>query len=409
MTVQRDMLQGVVRAPMRKGKERMGMWNPEDEEIGPKDFEAFDDPDDEEEPNPAIEEEEEVGEFVDDSYDETTDQAHRKFLKLLRADLDVAARALKANEIRYIVDLFYQQQEDRKRTKNWVRAAREGPEAPEPNALVDWLAAEHAGIENMIKHAMAIFTDGQRVTRWAKGLPGIAEVLAAGFFSHIDITRAPTAGSLWRLGGVDPSIRWLGKDGAEKVVGRFVKRGTRIEDAIPAIAEETKYKMDYILRMATTTPSGEKQDLTRSSLVKALSRRPWNARFKTLIWRFADGQKKLSLRETKKGRSYYGGLYQEEKAKLVRRNEEGGFAKNAEQKLATTDIKKKEVRDVYKSGKLPKGHLDMMALRYIGKRFLAHWHKVHFFCEFGKESPKPYILTQPGHVHEDVPPNWPCD
>ena len=49
--------------------------------------------------------------------------------------------------------------------------------------------------------------------------------------------------------------------------------------------------------------------------------------------------------------------------------------------------------------------IDHVARWRTVKLFLSHYHECAYFAEYGKLPPKPYILTQPGHVHYISPPN----
>lgn len=329
------------------------------------------------------------------------DVAHRAFLKRLRADLKTAAATLSEAEARYLVDLYYQQQENRKRSHNQVRST------DEPNALVAWLAEEHKAIETTIKMAMDAYTDNHLPARWMKSLTGVGPVLAAGFFATIDITKAKTAGSVWRFAGLDPSRDWM----KEKDIGAAIlialgkpKRGEKLGMAdVTKVCALTKSTPATVYRDATTdAKTGANKPLTRVSLAKALARRPWNARLKVLSWKFSDCQKKFQNNP----KSYYGPLYAEYKANLVEKNERGEFAETAKQKMQEVG----KSTDAYKhfaQGKLSPGLLDNRALRWTSKLFLSHLHTVMWVTHYGTQPVKPYAVAHLGHAHEIAVPNWP--
>ena len=108
-------------------------------------------------------------------------------------------------------------------------------------------------------------------------LHGVGPVIAAGLLAHIDITRANTAGSIWRFAGLDPTSEW--------------KKGTK---------------------------------------------RPHNAALKTLCWKLGESFVKISGKED----SVYGKLYKERKAEESAKNERGEFADQAKQKLEKFKIGK---------------------------------------------------------------------
>ena len=134
---------------------------------------------------------------------ETIDE--REPLVRLSKDLKLASAALGRHEARYLVDLYYQMQENRKRANNQIRATSE---AGEPGQLVTWVAANMGVIEKDIRSALAAYAEGSRLGRWCLSIYGIGPVITAGLVAHIDIERAPTAGHIWRFAGLDPTVTW---------------------------------------------------------------------------------------------------------------------------------------------------------------------------------------------------------
>lgn len=124
-------------------------------------------------------------------------------LEALRRDLKMAAKTLSSQEARYLVDMYYLMQEDRKRTHNQVRAM-EG----EPTAVIAWLADNCRRMENWVKGALDAYSANHPVGEWARSIHGIGPVIAAGLLAHIDITRAPTAGHIWSFAGLVPGQKW---------------------------------------------------------------------------------------------------------------------------------------------------------------------------------------------------------
>ena len=337
------------------------------------------------------------------------DKEHRAFLKRLRADLKNAATTMTPAEARYLVDVYYQRQEDRKRAANQTRAASEDDE---PNTLVIWLADEFKALENVIKSAMDAYTDQFEVCRWAKSLYGVGPVLTAGIFAHIDIKRAPTAGSLWRLAGLDPTVKWKGAVETKSTIKNILCKSrdkTKVGDTSEVTQQEIMAVVAFfgrsvqtVTKDATTSKTGGSRPLNVANLTKAITRRPWNARLKTLLWRMADVQKKFSNKE----QCFYGQLYQKYKANLVRKNINREFADAAKQVLEDRPGHKQKA--VYEQGMLPDGHLDARALRWISKIFASHIHGVFYETTFGCPAPKPYaIACLEDHTHMIEIPNWP--
>jgi hypothetical protein len=100
---------------------------------------------------------------------------------------------------------------------------------------------------------------------------GIGPVIAAGLMAHIDITKCPTVGHIWRFAGLDPTLKW------EK---------------------------------------GQK--------------RPFNGPLKTLCWKVGQSFMKFSGQ----AECQYGAIYRERKQYEIERNEAGGNAAAAAEVLA---------------------------------------------------------------------------
>lgn len=260
----------------------------------------------------------------------------------LTRDIRQATKTLSADEARYLVDAYYMMQRDRIRS---VAQTRTLDEQGEPNAVLGWLSDNSAILERNIKSALDAFSDRDAIGQWAKSITGIGPVIAAGLSAHIDITKAPTVGHIWRFAGLDPTVEW----------GKGKKR-------------------------------------------------PWNASLKTLAWKIGESFVKVSNHE----RDVYGHVWAARKQQEIERNEAGAFAEQAAAKLAKFKIDKKtEAYKHYAAGKLPPGHIHARAKRYAVKLFLAHWHAVAYREKFGTEAPKPYVISQLHHAHEISCPNWP--
>ncbi len=124
-------------------------------------------------------------------------------LKRLGRDLAQAATTLSTEEARYLVDAYYQMQENRKRADNQVRSME-----TEPSSVITWLAEQSDMLESQIKRALDKYTDAQQVGQWLKSIYGIGPVISAGLIAHIDIKKAVTVGHIWRFAGLDPTMKW---------------------------------------------------------------------------------------------------------------------------------------------------------------------------------------------------------
>ncbi len=137
----------------------------------------------------------------------------------LSKDLANAAKLLSREEVRYLVDSYYQIQDIRKASSNQVgsieraakKATKDGKVAAEPTELITWLTTETGKFEDQIKRGLQKYAENQRVGRWALSVYGIGPIIAAGLPAHIDIEKAPTVGHIWRFAGQDPTLVWLPK------------------------------------------------------------------------------------------------------------------------------------------------------------------------------------------------------
>ena len=252
----------------------------------------------------------------------------------LSRDLAKASVTLSRQEARYLVDTYYIMQEDRKRANNQVRALTT---SDEPANVIEWLAQQSTTLEHQIKRALDTYSAIDPTGAWSRGIIGIGPVIAAGLLAHIDITKAPTVGHIWRYAGLDPTQEW--------------KKGQK---------------------------------------------RPWNAELKTLCWKIGESFVKVSGNEN----SFYGEVYKKRKELETQRNEQGLFADQAARMLERFKIgADTTARGYYEQGKLPPGHIHARAKRYAVKLFLAHFHEVAYRNHYGTEPPKPYAIDILRHAH----------
>lgn len=292
----------------------------------------------------------------------------------LSRDLKQAAATLSPNEARYFVDAYYQIQEYRKASANQIRALTK---ANEPHLTILWLEEQTRILESQIQRLLDTWSDTLPNGVWAKSVCGIGPVIAAGLLAHIDIKKAPTVGHIWRFAGLDPTVTW------EK---------------------------------------GKK--------------RPWNASLKTLCWKIGESFVKVSGNE----KDFYGHLWTTRKRLEWDHNLRGDFQSEAKRMLSK-DFGKDKIALVWYKGlldpstvrqmmdegadlssagaclvplapegkgvpMLPPAHIHSRSKRWVVKLFLAHYHEVAFWNEFGTPPPKPYVIEHLGHVDKLNPPNW---
>jgi hypothetical protein len=255
----------------------------------------------------------------------------------LSRDLVQASKTLGNDEARYLVDAYYTMQEARKRTNNQVKAL----DGEEPHSLISWFADQNDTLEKQIKRALQSYAESFLVGQWSLSIYGIGPVITAGMLAHIDIHKAKTAGAIWRLAGLDPTVKW-----------------------------------------------------------KKKQKRPWNAKLKTLCWKTGQCFMKFHNHPD----CVYGKVYELRKEYEINRNERGENTELATQLLKkfrpTTEAYK-----YLQKGVLPPAQIDARARRYAVKLFLSHLQMVWFFATFNKLPSLPYPLTHLKHAHMITPPN----
>jgi len=257
----------------------------------------------------------------------------------LTRDLKRAATTLNEDQARYLVDLYYALQKMRIGAAAQVRSAGD-----EPNMLIAWTKDMYEKLETDVKSALEKYAESQVPGKWALSIKGIGPVLAAGLLAHIDITKSPTVGSLWRFGGYDPTVEW-GK--------------------------------------------GQK--------------RPWNARLHTLGWKIGQSFVKSSGRDG----SFYGPFYRDRKLWETERNNEKAYAEQAARALEEKNYgKDTEAYKWYSMGMLPPAHIQARAERYAVKLFFSHLHAVMYNHHYKTQAPCPYVIQYGGHAHIVQVPNW---
>jgi hypothetical protein len=311
----------------------------------------------------------------------------------LTKDLKEAAAEMGPHEIRYLVDGYYALQEYRKASGNQLRAAKE---AGEPASILEWIFKQSDKLEVRIKMALDKWTDAQAAGKWLKSLVGIGPVLSAGLLANIEIEKAPTAGHIWSFAGLDPSVKWLGREGAQKVVAEIVGKKKLTAEHIEQISRKIHVRSSRLTKDATKDGK-----LKRDLLIKSIAKRPWNASLKTLCWKIGDCMVKFH----NDPKCFYGHLYAKRKTREVEGNNSGKFKDLAARTLKEKNFRDKDTIKTYESGKLPDGRIDLRARRWAVKILLSHLHEVLYWTKLGKKPPVPYAFTKSEHTHYIEVPN----
>lgn len=336
---------------------------------------------------------------IDPDDPSTTSVTQEDLIAVMRLtrDQQKAAKLLNRAEAKYLVDMYYNLQEQRIRANAQVNSAQE-----EPNELISWMYELYKTLEGDMKHALGKYAEGSEVGQWALSVTGIGPVIAAGLLCHIDVDIAKTSGDVWRYAGYDPTSKWLGREGSEKLVASIVGKATLLTH------EEIQQITLASARNAETFLSHLKlkdEKAKRSDVIALLSKRPWNASLKRLGWLIGQSFVKSSNRES----SYYGPLFKNRKMYESSRNERFLYRDQAEAMLQSKKFVNETIaKTFYEMGMLPPAHIQRRCERWTVKIFLSHYFQVAFETKHHLPVEKPWImLTQPTvHTHYIPAPNY---
>jgi hypothetical protein len=146
----------------------------------------------------------EEGPFGPEIVAEIADLPEATPVRLTKADAQAMAKSITTDEVRWLVDTYYQCQEFRKASGNQVRAATE---TAEPSSALLWTFDQFAQTEASIRRIMEEWTELSVIGVWLKSQVGIGPVLAAGLMATFD-PKKPTVGHWWRFAGLDPTMTW---------------------------------------------------------------------------------------------------------------------------------------------------------------------------------------------------------
>ena len=167
------------------------------------------------------------------SYLEDLPVGYLEPIERMKRDVAEAAVTLSKDEVRFLVEAYYDMQDRRKRSDQQTNALAQ---AGEPHRVLAWLAGQDGNIERQVQRALDHYSAGQELGRWARSQVGIGPVITAGLLAHIDFDRVRTFGQIWRFAGLDPTQKWIGRAGAQAVIAQHApKQGPVDAEAIQAI------------------------------------------------------------------------------------------------------------------------------------------------------------------------------
>lgn len=295
--------------------------------------------------------------------DDDDEREYLRVRRIFQRDMRRANQSMSAHKARYLVQLYYDVQRQRIRAGNRVASiarlefgdeaatmstaevlARVRAETPSDALL--YLLDMFGSVEKDVAGVLGEWTleDPSGMGAWTRQIVGLGPVITAGLLAHIDITKAPTVGHIWRFGGLDPTVQWL----------------------------------PHQLR-------------------------PWNARLKVVLWKLG-----VSFQKTcNNPRDIYGHVYAQRRAYEARKNLDGDYAEQAARQLASKAYgTETEAYAALSQGRLPAAQIVLRAQRYAVKAFLSDWHAEYYRRVFKTEPPKPYPIAHLGHAHHMEGRGW---
>jgi hypothetical protein len=347
-------------------------------------------------------------------------------IKRLSKDLRKAAATLTVNQVRYLVDLYYQIQDFRIQAASQVRQM---DEVDEPANVVEWIYASQHTIEYNIKQALDIYTDSEPtgMGAWAKSITGIGPVISAGLLAHISMEpwkckhrdtrpskkgctpekpcaegdcgriKTATVGQIWRFAGLDPTSKWEKKTARPwnaklkvlcwKMGESFVKFQNHPKDIYGKLFAE---------RIELETVNNY-NGLYQEQAASILATKNFDKSTDAYIW--------------------YSGCFTFERVQQAKAELEPLLLEQAKELSVTTSAQQKtKIKAKFESRRkailkkhrgepgsgvpmLPPAHIHARARRWVIKIFLYHWFAEAYKRKWNAEPPKPYVIEHLGHAH----------
>lgn len=169
-------------------------------------------------PEPLEQDVDEVAELEkleDAFYDPTKTQVDLDGLATISKEVKSSMANVSDEQIRIIIDSYYQTQKNRIALENQIRAVKQGYDNTndDENLAIDWLAADYRNRENQIKKMIDEYVKNIPVCQWAKSIKGIGPIFAANLYSYIDMDVCKHANQFLNYAGLnDNNIPWLGRE-----------------------------------------------------------------------------------------------------------------------------------------------------------------------------------------------------
>lgn len=341
------------------------------------------------------------------------------FSKLDRTIKKVTAENISKQELKALVDLFYQTQDARIRCQNQIRAIEQNADNEFKNSVevLKWsYENEHMKekqLFDIFKYYMKISKTGQ----WLSSIIGIGPTFSVILLAYFDVKGKKGAGQFHSFCGLNDNNKpWYGKEKAAKIVNEVMGKEKKITfDHLMELSDITGRSVSSLDNMSIVKDSkthipkkkNGKVVKDKEQLIKGLSMIPYNAFLKKTCYLIAQ-----SFVMNKDKGSLYGRVYMDRKAVEIKKNEKGLYREQALKSLEENNFKNKEVIQRLQSGKLTDLHIENRARRYAVKLFISHLFEQMWIEENGTQPPNPYILEygdefeHNGYIEPEVPYIW---
>lgn len=341
------------------------------------------------------------------------------FDKMSRDVKKITAEKINKRELKALVDLYYQSQNQRIRVGNQIRAIRQESDDAFKNSVevLEWVYENEHIKEKQIFDIFKYYMKTSKTGQWLSNVKGIGPTFSIALLAYLDIEGKKAAGQFHSFCGLDDNNRpRYGKEKAREIVNSVMGDEKVITfDHLLELSEITGRTVDSLDKMSieidykTKKPKMKKNKpvKTKESLIKGLSIIPYNAFLKKTCYLIAQS----FVMNRDKG-SLYGEVYFNRKAVETKRNNEGFYAEQAAKQLREKHYTDKDAIACLKEGKLTKLHIENRARRYAVKLFISHLFEQMWIESHGTNPPTPYIIEYSdefehnGYIEPETPYIW---
>ena len=122
-------------------------------------------------------------------------------IERLSKDLAKASTELGEHEARFLVDSYYQIQQNRITAAAQIRAIQQG-DTNEPHKVISWLFEQNYVLEKQLARSLGKFAESKRIGQWLLSITGIGPVIAAGLIAEFDPSKSINSSSFLRFAGL---------------------------------------------------------------------------------------------------------------------------------------------------------------------------------------------------------------